>query len=684
MVLVAGEFGNGAVRLMEFARSAESLEAVRRVFADLRTSISEVTPALAPLLAGFRDIGVVGSGFLTGLAPGIGEAAAQFGRFLTLAAESGRALVWMETALEVFRALGSIAADVGGIVRGVFSAVSAAGGSALGVVGNLVDAFNAWVNSAEGQAVLVEVFRALEQIGRALWPVLESLAGAVAHIAPQVGDLAAALGPALSAAISALGPAVAALGPGLVSVADALARAFASPQVSQGLLTLGTGLSNLLIALSPLIPPLVELAGILVERLGTNLTLLATLLQPVVSALADVLAPILPQLAELFRQVAEAVLPFAEQLGGQLASALRDTQSFLQPVTDALREVGGEVLAALQQVLPQVTPHIGDLARAFASVAAELVKLLPDLIRFGGEILVELINQAPVLAPMLADLAEQLLAIFQAATPLIPPMLQLLLEIVKPLIPEVPKLLPPFIDLVRIFADLFAKASPLIAKLLESPEALAAVKMLANNGVFALKTLQRAFELVLGAVQTFIGVVIGSPDMVNQGLSRIGDAIRKWINDIIGWVEGAMNSFAGLVPGLPVVRLPRLAQGAIIRRPTLALVGEAGDEVVLPLTRPARALQLARQSGLLDVLAGAERQAAFGRVRASLAGSLSAGSGYAAGVTVVREAGQTHLHLHFSGQPLVSREEIARLVIDGVAEAARRGFPLGPIGSVTV
>ena len=44
--------------------------------------------------------------------------------------------------------------------------------------------------------------------------------------------------------------------------------------------------------------------------------------------------------------------------------------------------------------------------------------------------------------------------------------------------------------------------------------------------------------------------------------------------------------------------VPQLAAGAIITRPTLAAVGEAGREVVIPLTRPDRALHLARQSGL--------------------------------------------------------------------------------------
>lgn len=64
--------------------------------------------------------------------------------------------------------------------------------------------------------------------------------------------------------------------------------------------------------------------------------------------------------------------------------------------------------------------------------------------------------------------------------------------------------------------------------------------------------------------------------------------------------------------GVPLGGGRPLADGAVIDRPTFALVGEAGREVVIPLTRPQRARQLARESGLLDVLAqgGGGRHAA--------------------------------------------------------------------------
>jgi hypothetical protein len=70
-----------------------------------------------------------------------------------------------------------------------------------------------------------------------------------------------------------------------------------------------------------------------------------------------------------------------------------------------------------------------------------------------------------------------------------------------------------------------------------------------------------------------------------------------------------------------------LANGAIITRPMSAMLGEAGPEVVLPLTRPMRALQLAQQSGLFSVLAEAQESA---MVRAGGAAPLTPAAGAAA------------------------------------------------------
>lgn len=89
---------------------------------------------------------------------------------------------------------------------------------------------------------------------------------------------------------------------------------------------------------------------------------------------------------------------------------------------------------------------------------------------------------------------------------------------------------------------------------------------------------------------------------VNAGQSvgsAVGGAFRSAVNAVLGTIENVVNGFIGMINGvLNVVRrlpglgwvgsigyvsLPRLARGGIVDSPTVAMIGEAGKEVVMPL-----------------------------------------------------------------------------------------------------
>lgn len=80
--------------------------------------------------------------------------------------------------------------------------------------------------------------------------------------------------------------------------------------------------------------------------------------------------------------------------------------------------------------------------------------------------------------------------------------------------------------------------------------------------------------------------------------SAVGGAFRSAVNAVLGTVENVVNGFISMINGviglinkIPGVRLggigyvnlPRLARGGIVDSPTVAMIGEAGKEVVMPL-----------------------------------------------------------------------------------------------------
>src|SRR5690606_26949429 len=106
------------------------------------------------------------------------------------------------------------------------------------------------------------------------------------------------------------------------------------------------------------------------------------------------------------------------------------------------------------------------------------------------------------------------------------------------------------------------------------------------------------------------------------------------------------------------------ANGGIVTRPTPALIGEAGKEVVIPLTRPGRAADLAQQSGLIDLLA--ER-------------GVLPGSQHTPGVPVV---GEFHVHSQNADPEQVARRA-ARIIERGMSGRGLEGgagSPAAPDG----
>ena len=82
--------------------------------------------------------------------------------------------------------------------------------------------------------------------------------------------------------------------------------------------------------------------------------------------------------------------------------------------------------------------------------------------------------------------------------------------------------------------------------------------------------------------------------------SAIGGAVKSGINGVIGMIENTINFAIGLIngaiglinklPGVSVgkiskLRMPRLAEGGIVDKPTIAQIGENGREAVVPLER---------------------------------------------------------------------------------------------------
>jgi len=113
-----------------------------------------------------------------------------------------------------------------------------------------------------------------------------------------------------------------------------------------------------------------------------------------------------------------------------------------------------------------------------------------------------------------------------------------------------------------------------------------------KDALIALTTLAK----ILGAT------ILASVNAALLFLSVLTKVAREARN-AFNWVQRLQRSVpGGSIFGGSIFNL--LAEGGIVTRPTRAIIGEEGPEVVVPLTKPRRARQLMQESGLVSIAQG--------------------------------------------------------------------------------
>ena len=127
-----------------------------------------------------------------------------------------------------------------------------------------------------------------------------------------------------------------------------------------------------------------------------------------------------------------------------------------------------------------------------------------------------------------------------------------------------------------------------------------------NVGRWFGQKFSEAWNGITNAFGNVVGFFRGIYDSIVSWFSNIGGAVatavsgafRYAMNGVFATIENAVNGFIGMIngviglinniPGVSLgsigyVNLPRLARGGIVDSPTVAMIGEAGKEVVMPL-----------------------------------------------------------------------------------------------------
>lgn len=335
MTAVAQEASGLINSLAGVAASESGIRFVESSFVAVDNAMANLQEPLTALFQAFLDVGFAVNdafGNVETFGSGLGGLISRFAEFLSEGAASGDAVAWVNDAIAVFSALGDIIAPIIGIIGSIGDAAAAAGGDVLGGFGAALSALDEFLNTAEGAAVLQEVF--------ANFAVVAGLVG------NTLGALLPIVTPLVAELVSGLLPILQTLAPILVQIGQLAVPIF----------------QQILAAVLPLVPPLLQLASQILPLVANILSLVvaaaAPLLEVLVNLLVSVLTPLIPAL--------EPILI----IFGELAATLLDV------LTPVIQVIGDILLWLVNEVIvPYLIPILEFLIELWSVIFAEALQI---------------------------------------------------------------------------------------------------------------------------------------------------------------------------------------------------------------------------------------------------------------------------------------------------------------------
>jgi len=342
----------------------------------------------------------------------------------------------------------------------------------------------------------------------------------------------------------------------------------------------------------------------------------------VVDAQADAVLTLTDKFNMLKNRVLVALAPVAERVFDAVMVAIDAVLPVVERLMAAFDEdgVGGvfsELSDLAKEVWPQIKEALGDFLAAFGSWIVD--DALPFMLEKAQELGAALVDWiGPRIVPALKALGEFVAA---AAQWLIDDGLPLLVEklqewggaFVDWIKPQIVPALKALGEMLIAIGDwLITEALPKIAALaLDLGKSLVAGFLdLAPEVIKGLVTMifdvgswiiTEGIPKLLGyGADLGMSILDGLTDGLSSALSGLGGVAKSVVNSIIGLINSAVidginDLLEFKIPGPfgtsvtinppDIPHIPQLADGGIVTSPTLALIGEAGPEAVVPLNQ---------------------------------------------------------------------------------------------------
>lgn len=404
--------------------------------------------------------------------------------------------------------------------------------------------------------------------------------------------------------------------------------------VDPELLKMATITAGVVAAVGPallVIGKLVTLVGALANPVGIAVVVIAALTAAFIYAYRN-----FEDFRNIVDNVVDSVVNFAQNALVWLRNAFDQIQPTLQRVGEIASEVFATVVAAIQAAIPPVTEFItnvietlinvwGDVSQAVQDFYARFIEIFGPIAGWFNDNVVSTIVSA----------VEYLIEVFKTIYRLVAPGINLLMELfqflaytianvvifivgrISDFVGMITRIFIGFFDYLKPVFSLFWDGLVLIVKtVFEIFENTIEIGLAVIRGLFEIGTalLKGDFgavwdamkqividafdaikDLVVTSFDNIVGFLKTVPSKIASATVGMFNGIKNAFKEAINFVIRGWNRLEFRVPGfsigpigydgftLGVPDIPLLADGGIVNRATLAVIGEAGPEAVVPL-----------------------------------------------------------------------------------------------------
>lgn len=562
---LASAFGQVGKQVAGAFSGTTARGALDAMFTSMHRTVLALAPALGAVTTALLNLVRVGSPVLGQLGTQLAGVLDRFAGWINTLADSGALTKFFQTGLTVLSQFGSLLGNLVGLANGLVSGLAAGGSQFLGVLGTLVGMLNQLFKTDQGSELLATLGELMSLIGQIVVQVLGPLLPAVAHLADAFGQQ-------LEGALRVLLPDLVQLANLLVPLINFVAdHADVFGPIAAGLIAF-SGLAKLF----NLLVPAVEAAT--VAMLDFDVAADANPIGLITLAIEAIIAGIVlliiywKDVKHWGEEAWHGIMVAAKAVGDFFGGLGSDISGFFSDLAGWFTSLPGRIEGWLE-ALP------GTLARLFLDAVSNIA----GVIGFGIGLWLGLLIKVPAL---IADALSSLGSL-----------------------------------LAKLWDDAWAWATREIA--LGWHNTLAFFDALPMNVYNAVNSIpgilgdlwRRAWTNAKNEVRSGADAVVafvnGLPGRIRGFMDNVGhdmlSGLKSGINSIIGSFNSGIDKAGGFLH-VSLPHIPYLAEGAVVTKPTVAMIGEAGAEVVLPVNDPGRAQELLEQSGLASRMAAGASQ----------------------------------------------------------------------------